>query len=786
MPVTMYLQCLEVQGFKTFAKKTTLEFAAPKNGLNPLTVVVGPNGSGKSNLSDAIRWCLGEQSMKQLRGKESQDIIFSGSEGKGRANFAEVTLTFNNEDKSLPSIEASEVTITRRLYRDGESSYLMQGAEVRLTDVQLALAEAGVGQRSYAVIGQGMVDHILTSSPEERKIFFDDATGVRGLQIRRHQSMLKLERSAKNLAEVEMLLTELEPRLNLLRRQVKRLNEREKVENELKDISLNYFGTQYWNLQDEKIAIDARVKVATQKVDHKKAELAAGDAKLVELEKAEAGKVTDMSGVQEFQSAYKKSQEELASARKAHFAIEREIELSKVRAQSSWAPLPLSDIIGEVKELASLHERLLAIVKTWGRVGDPSVREEEIQRVVQEIESAHGRSSKLRDRLIKPNPEDFKVDPKLKADLETASTSIRAAEAKVKEAERAMDAKAREASASKSEVFAFQRSLRQLQAEVMQFENEKNSYSVDLARVETRIEAIIVEARDSVGQEMIDQLIKQTPLSRVQNVDELRDKMIRVRHQLEMIGGIDPEVVKEHAEVDQRFTFLSTQVGDLRAAITSTEKIVDELDEEIRSQSERAFKEINEHFQKYFKVLFGGGSCSLVKMTQDEVVTDNKVILDRAMEDVAGDNNRRDDPLDRLEQSPQAINERIANRKDAVAGIDIQATPPGKKLKALNLLSGGERALTSIALLSAIMETNPSPFVVLDEVDAALDEANTVRFANILNELRVHTQFIVISHNRATMAKADTLYGVTMGDEGVSSLLSVRLEDIAGGGSARR
>lgn len=773
MPLTMYLQRLEVQGFKTFAKKTVLEFAAPKNGSNPLTVVVGPNGSGKSNLSDAIRWCLGEQSMKQLRGKESQDIIFSGSEGKGRANFAEVTLSFNNEDKSLKMIEASEVTITRRLYRDGESSYLMQGAEVRLADVQLALAEAGVGQRSYAVIGQGMVDHILTSSPEERKIFFDDATGVRGLQIRRHQSMLKLERSAKNLADVEMLLSELEPRLNLLRRQVKRLNEREKVEAELKELSANYFGTQFWNLQDEKLLIDAKVKMATQKVDQKKAELAAGDAKLAELEKAEAGKVTDMSGVQEFQSAYKKSQEELALARKGHFAIEREIELSKVRAQSSWAPLPLTDIIGEVKELASLHERLLTSLR--------GVKElTELEAIVKDIESAHGRSSKLRDRLIKPNPEDFKVDPKLKADLDQAASSIKLAEAKVKEAEKAMDAKAREASASKSEVFAFQRSLRQLQAEVMQFENEKNSHSVELARVETRIEAIIVEARDSVGAEAVEIMIKQAPETRANNVDELRDKMIRVRHQLEMIGGIDPEVVKEHAEVDGRFTFLSTQVSDLRAAINSTEKIVDELDEEIRSQSERAFKSINDHFQKYFKILFGGGSCSLVKMSQDDVATDNKVVLDRAIEEVAAEHNDHD------EDTHEEITARVANRKDAVAGIDIQATPPGKKLKALNLLSGGERALTSIALLSAIMETNPSPFVVLDEVDAALDEANTVRFANILNELRIHTQFIVISHNRATMEKADTLYGVTMGDEGISSLLSVKLEDIADAGSARR
>lgn len=255
--------------------------------------------------------------------------------------------------------------------------------------------------------------------------------------------------------------------------------------------------------------------------------------------------------------------------------------------------------------------------------------------------------------------------------------------------------------------------------------------------------------------------------------------MLRLRHQLEMIGGIDPEVMKEHKEVDERFTFLTNQVNDLRQAISSTEKVIDELDEEIRKQSEKAFKAINAQFEKYFKVLFGGGSASLIKLSHQVVDEANRVSLDRAMEEVAHEQNPD-------EESLEAISSRIAERKDAVAGIDIQATPPGKKLKALNLLSGGERALTSIALLSAIMETNPSPFVVLDEVDAALDEANTVRFANILNELRRHTQFIVITHNRATMEKADTLYGVTMGDDGMSTLLSVKLEDIGESGTARR
>ncbi|MDA1038232.1 MAG: AAA family ATPase, partial [bacterium] len=184
----MFLSKIETQGFKTFAQKTTLSFLPRRSsGIFPLTAIVGPNGSGKSNLSDAIRWALGEQSLKLLRGKESTDIIFSGSDGKGRSGFAEVSLTFDNSDGSFP-IDMSEVVITRRLFRDGESEYLINNTKTRLADIQLMLAEANVGQRSYSVVGQGMIDSVLTSTPQERKVFFDDATGVRGFQIKRHQA----------------------------------------------------------------------------------------------------------------------------------------------------------------------------------------------------------------------------------------------------------------------------------------------------------------------------------------------------------------------------------------------------------------------------------------------------------------------------------------------------------------------------------------------------------------------------------------------------------------------
>lgn len=752
----MYLERLEIQGFKTFAKKTVVEFLPDRKNQHPLTVIVGPNGSGKSNLADAIRWCLGEQSMKQLRGRKGEDIIFSGSKGKARSGLAEVSMTFNNEDRAM-KIDYAEVTITRRFYRDGDGGYLLNGKQTRLSDIQLLLAEAGVGQRTYSVIGQGMVDHVLTASPEERKVFFDDATGVRGLQIKRHQSMVKLKKASENLVEVEMLLAEIEPRLRSLKRQVKKLERRESVEVKLRELQLGYFSTIWWNLQDQLAGERARLDKSEAKINTKRAELQAGDDELMKLEKSFSEKTKSSSAVAVAQTDYRKAQQTLADARKAQFEAERELELARVRAQSTWAPLPLADIIKELDTIIKNHDlTATSIVKLI---------------------------KQLRARLTKPNPDDFKPDPKMTKAIASAKKAVSVAEEQVKAAEQAIDEASRQSTASKTQVFDHGRKLRALQAELHALESAQNEIKIALARTETRIDGVMLELKEDAP-ELREQICAKAPQHRLSNPDEARAEMLRLKHQLELIGAIDEETVKEYEETEERFTFLDGQLKDIRSAVTSTEKVIDELDSQIKSQSEKAFRAINQEFQKYFKVLFGGGSCSLIKLKETDVEKeakdDTKVALDRAMEEMAEEKIAED------EETAEAIAARVKKRRDTVAGIDIQATPPGKRLKALNLLSGGERALTSIALLSAIMATNPSPFVVLDEVDAALDEANTVRFANILDELRKLTQFIVITHNRATMERSDLLYGVTMGNDGVSNLISVNITDIEENGTARR
>ena len=340
--------------------------------------------------------------------------------------------------------------------------------------------------------------------------------------------------------------------------------------------------------------------------------------------------------------------------------------------------MSLSDIVVEIGGITEVQQSLAAKLRAAKSM-------DEVTAIADEVDGVFGRSKKLRERLTKPNPEDFTPSKEHVAAIEGALSRVKTSEAKVKETEAAMDAFAKQSTAQKSEVFAFQRQLRALQQELFGLEQSANAVQIELTRVETRMEAIEKEMKDDVGGERA-AAMKKTLDFRLETLDvtALHEKMIRLKHQLELIGGIDEEVMKEYATTNERFTFLTSQVKDLRDAIRSTEKIIDELDGEIRAQSEKAFSAINKEFQRYFKVLFGGGSCSLVKMTQEDVENDTKINLDRAMEEMAEEKQEA--------ESVQAITARVAERKEAVAGVDIQATPPGKKLKALNLLSGGERA----------------------------------------------------------------------------------------------
>lgn len=732
----MYLKRLDLQGFKTFAQKTLLQFELDAENRRGLTAVVGPNGSGKSNIADALRWVMGEQSLKLLRAKKSEDVIFSGSEKKSRAGFSEVSITLVNDDRQ--DLDFSEIVITRRLYRDGQSEYEVNKQLVRLSDVVMLLAQCGIGQRTYSVIGQGMVDDVLSASPAERKDFFDEAAGLRPFQLKRHASVNKLESARDNLRQSETLLREIGPRLVSLERQVKRLQQRETLEEDLKVLEIQYYGG-IWHFLRRSLGLSQSVydKAAAR------AGQAATEADKLEAELRDMEKATPPSqGFKELRESLNKLSEEKARLREQQMRLESTREIAKVRAEKPWAPLPLSKIIGEIE---SLHEKQLDLLEMLEKPKSDAVK------IMQLAREAHNQATDLLGKLQRPAPEPEKQggeDPKLEAETLKIRSAMSEVEHMVQDAQIELDQWNKKEDQKRSHIFDVQRELSRRRQEAQMAERQMSEASVELARVETRREAFLQELRTQRPEQEADLDTLADKHQSGEGPETLLPRITKLRAQLEWIGGIDPETLKEYEQTKQRFDELNEQTTDLTQAIVSLETIIKELDQTINERSAVSFRNLNQQFGLYFKRLFGGGSAELVEVFPEPETNEQGEVV----------------------ASPDKNNARV--------GIDILATPPGKRLKAIALLSGGERALVSIALICAIMATNPSPFVVLDEVDAALDESNSNKFAEILNTLADRTQFVVVSHNRATMSRAHILYGVTMGVDGVSQLLSVKLQDV--------
>ncbi|MCR4280561.1 MAG: AAA family ATPase [Candidatus Komeilibacteria bacterium] len=865
----MYLQKFEIQGFKSFANKTTLEFN------RELTAIVGPNGSGKSNISDAVRWVLGEQSLKVLRGKKSQDVIFAGSDQKSRLGFAEVNLHLNNEDGRAP-IDYSEVVITRRIYRDGENEYLINKNKVRLQDVQMLMAKSNFGQKSYSIVGQGMVDTILTSSPLERKEFFDEATGVRQYQIKREQSLNKMEKAHENLQQSRQLVQEIEPRLRSLTRQMKRLEEKEEIGRELHQLQTQYYSHLSLSLKKDlttrqrdfeineqlrrdledkmsllqveldKIESEDTRNAAFQAVETKYSELVNQKNKSLQeisllqgkmdLELAAAGQndllwlrkksqtlgenLTDIerqlnTGRQEakqWQSQWEiKSQEQralvedfsklrdqLASLRQERGALSpdkirnrlahlrdtyesfisqlavadtpEKVVLLKEKAKdiqtiiNSLSTELESGSLPDADHILDLENKLQSFLTSKDNLVDEvnnlklkhEISRQEVQQLTQQLAQVQTEKSEIdRDIALQESgdlSEQKKVLLEKKKSLEQELSGIEGSLELVKSEIENFN---NQSQAKQDNLIRLQKQVRELQNELNQKTTIVNDINIQVAKLETKFEDLENEIAEEIGSDFT----SQSTTEPVADLTALRDRINSLKNKAALIGGIDNAVPQEFEEVKERFEFLDSQISDLQQSIDHLREVVKELDQQIDEQFRKNFSVINEEFQKYFKVLFNGGKASLIMRTANTPTEEENETEEK--------------------ENDETDSEWIKNLRKSITvnEIEIKACPPGKKIDSINTLSGGEKAMTAIALICAIIYANPSPFVFLDEVDAALDEANAARYVAIINELSSRTQFIAVTHNRVTMHHAAILYGVTMGSDGVSKLLSVNLRE---------
>ena len=344
---------------------------------------------------------------------------------------------------------------------------------------------------------------------------------------------------------------------------------------------------------------------------------------------------------------------------------------------------------------------------------------------------------------------------KLQEDKNKLDNDLKAAEEKVGSLSSEIGDFNRREEEKKQRVFALQEKMQKEQAEVNNILAERQDLKIEMARLETKKEDLEREVEREMNAVLASIIERNPPTIKMELLPEVADDIQKLKYQLSLIGGIDEEVTKEYTETKEKYEFLSSQLTDLGQAIGDLGKMIEELDSLMKKKRETAFKKIRKEFDRYFKVLFGGGKAELEEVYGDVV-----------------EEGEEENMVEEVE------NLKPKRREKILTGIDVIVNPPGKKIKHINSLSGGERTLTSIALICAILHCNPSPFVVLDEVEAALDESNTMKFAAIMSELATQSQFIIITHNRVTMHSANALYGVVMGGDGISKLLSVKMEDV--------
>ncbi|OGF51441.1 hypothetical protein A3H04_02865 [Candidatus Giovannonibacteria bacterium RIFCSPLOWO2_12_FULL_43_11c] len=725
----MQLKRLELFGFKSFAKNTVLEF--PRS----ISAVVGPNGSGKSNVADAIRWVLGEQSIKSLRGKKGEDMIFAGSAALPRMQRASAVMVFDNSKQEFP-LGFDEVSIGRRVYRDSSNEYLINGSDTRLKDTIELLAKVGFGSTQHHIIGQGEADRILYASPAERREMIEDALGLKIFHLRRSEAQRKLARTEENIKQVQSIQKEIQPHLKFLKSQADKFKIASELRENLKKELVEYLSKKL-GMTEEKSK-----KIAGEK-EKPAAELRKFESEIASLRKkiARGDKIGRHDNIEEksVEENLKKIRDEEMSSLRELGRIEGIIGAEE-RAQKARAGEVISKNDAE-KMIKTIDEELDKILKI-----------DILDDVLTALKHLKTVLKSFLNNLVSERREEVNIDEK-KKELASLKAKIERLAMESKELAGKYGAEIARARKEAEETRQDEKRVYQLELEAGKVKDALRSIELEEEKVKLLKEEYEREVEES--ENYLDKDISVSDaFSSTSDAEASRKKVERIKVRLEEAGGIDPTVIKEYSDVSARDEYLSRELTDMEESKEKLEEMMDELEEKLIGDFKTGIYKINVEFQKFFEMMFGGGSASMEVIKRDK----RKKVPAESLEDI---------------QTGPPDFEYVGGEE----GVDIIVDLPRKKIKSLDTLSGGERALTSIALLFAMSAVNPPPFLVLDETDAALDEANSQRYAKMLENLSKQTQLILITHNRNTMKCAGILYGVTMGSDGISKLLSIKFEE---------
>ena len=807
----MKFKQLNITGFKSFSEKTTFLI---EDGL---TGVVGPNGCGKSNIVEALRWCMGENSAKSMRGSGMEDVIFSGTSNRSSKNISEVALLLDNQNKEGPAQykEFDEISVKRKIEKDKGSKYFINDKEVRARDVQTFFADLSTGAHSPSLISQGRIGQLVTAKPIERKAILEEAAGISGIHARRQEAETRLNAAENNLKRADELKKQQQKQLDNLKKQAEEATRYKEISREIKSVEAGLYYLKIREIEKDKKKITEKLSELDDEIsainidfNHNNTLLEEEAKKLTPLRDRKMESAAslqklniDMSNLVQEEARVKSLQEKLEKSIKT---IESDLEREK--SISLDADLNEKRISKEKEELLKTENKLLDVETSSSK---------ELKKSKTQLNNLQTKLNTMLDQIEKDIDDDKKLSKKTFRELRELVKSITSSQEEyaekfgkdksiqsdsIKRKERIKNIDVELENwrnlSSNSEKMTSELTLRKDKILIELNENQKNPERIATSKGQNQQNLENTKKRnEEIEKELLESEKKYNSIN--QNIKEIQQKLFELKENKARneatVEGIENRKtdllysVKSELNIDNEETILSQsdlnnispdELPSLNDQAHKVEK-VKKLRESLGSVNLRADEETKKYETEIKKMeddradLFS--AIVKLKTSIDEL---NQKGRERLLEAFTKVNRKFNEVYTKLFNGGTAKIELVDSDDPLEAGLEMYVSPPGKRLQSITLLSGGEQALTALSLIFAVFLVNPSPICVLDEVDAPLDDANVTRFCALLDELAkiTKTKFIIITHHALTMSRMHRLYGVTMAEQGVSQLVSVDLQ----------
>ena len=721
----MQLKHIKLSGFKSFVDPTKISF--PTNMVG----VVGPNGCGKSNVIDAIRWVLGELSAKNLRGESMVDVIFNGSEKRKASGQCSIELLFDNSSAKIGGEYASynEVSIKRVMTRDAQSDYFINNSKCRRKDVQDIFLGTGLGPSSYAIIEQGMVSKLVSAKPDELRTLIEEAAGVSKYRERRRETESRIKRTKENLSRVKDIRDEIGRLIKRLENQAKAAEKYKKLNDEKSQIELDtaiLFSLEAKNNRDD---LQKKLDSLNRDLKIKNAESETIQSQIGQYRTENESVLTEYESAQKnfysIGAEIAKREANLQNINKTENETKFKLEKTKENLEKAKETEKNFDELSPSEQAIHILNEIIATLKKYSIQNDSILdKANKLKVLLAEILNIASAQSKTLTEEYQSRQEDL-------------SKEIFEAEKLKSSIEEEMQTYVEESSQAESVLISLRQKQSKFNEDLRSLENNKSIVELDSRAISEKITNVRLDLKTyEINLENSNKKIKAAGID-IEKIDftkyedlsisELEDKLANTEAKIIRLGAINLAAPEEIEEESKRKEELDKQYDDLIEALDKLNGAIKKIDNETKTIFKDSFDAVNIKLKEVFPKLFGGGLAEL--------------------------NLTDDDPLH--------------------AGVILMARPPGKKNSSISQLSGGEKALTALALVFAIFDLNPAPFCLLDEVDAPLDDLNTLRFINMVEEMSKTVQFIFITHNKVSMERSDYLMGVTMQEAGVSRMVSV-------------